>query len=381
MSDHMKRMSVGFPRMHKERGERRDFLPTFVRRISELGVPVILEQGYGSGMDISTRSYTGTTKNARFGSHEEVYSQDLVIVLRYPNDDELPLLRSGSCLMSMIHFPTRPGRIKQLKEFNLEAVSLDSVKDDTGRRLVENLRAVGWNGVETAFMVLGKTFPGLENRNRRPVHVTILGSGGVGAHAMQAAIRYGDTKLWERMVRQAVPGVRVTVVDYDVTCIEHEMLGILEETDVLVDATQRPDPTKVVIPNDWIAYLPEHAVILDLSVDPYDCTENSPTIKAIEGIPHGDLDQYIYYPEDKAYDLLPGCVSTRHRRATVSCYSWPGIHPEDCMGIYGKQVFPLVRVLMEAGGPTNIDPRGTFFHRALSRAMLSHWPTAQGESV
>jgi alanine dehydrogenase len=173
----------------------------------------------------------------------------------------------------------------------------------------------------------------------------------------------------------------VTVVDYDVTGIEREMLGILRETDILVDATQRPDPTRIVIPNRWITTLPDHGVILDLSVDPYDCGQNPPSVKAIEGMPHGDLDQFIFLPEDRAFDELPDCVSTAHRRTAVSCYSWPGIHPKECMELYGKQIFPLIRTLVEAGGASRINPQGRFFHRALSRAMLSRWNAEQGKNL
>jgi alanine dehydrogenase len=374
----MNDMSIGLPRMHKEKGERRDFLPPFVQRLSDLGLQVVVEEGYGGGMDIPSSDYTHYTKNLRFASHEETYAQDLVLVLRYPNDDELHLLKRGACLVSMVHLPTRPGRVSQLVALGLEAVSLDSVKDDTGRRLVENLRAVSWNGMETAFAVLRRTFPDFESPSRPPLRVTILGSGGVGGFAMQAAVRYGNTTLWDEMVRQGVPGVRVTVVDYDVTGIEGEMRGILRETDLLVDATQRPDPTRIVIPNRWIAELPIHAVILDLSVDPYDCGVSPPCVKAIEGVPHGDLDRFIFLPEDSVFDDLPDCVSTNHRRPTVSCYSWPGIHPRACMETYGKQIFPLIRTMVDAGGASRIDPQGRYFHRALSRAMLSRWAAVQG---
>lgn len=364
-------VALGLPRMHKEPGERRDFLPTFVHRVARLGVEIVLEHGYGSGMDIAEDAYAG--KSVRFTDHDGVYRQDYVMVLRYPSDDELRLMRRGACLISMVHFPTRPGRIAFLRERGLEAVSLDSLKDDVGRRLVENLRAVGWNGAEIAFQALHQRLP-LDDAGRPPVQVTLLGSGAVGGHAMQAAVRYGDPALWQQLAGKGVPGVIVTVVDYDVTRLPDIMRGILRRTDLLIDATQRPDASQVVIPNDWLADLPAHAVILDLSVDPYDCSQSPPAVKAIEGIPQGSLDQLVFPPGDPAYDAIPDCVRTTHRRTAVSCYSWPGVHPRQCMEVYGKQIFPLLRRLIEAGGPAHVDPRGTFFHRALGRALLRHWP-------
>ena len=47
-------MLVGLPRMHKEPGELRDFLPGFVSYLTERGVSsVVIEEGYGSGMEFA----------------------------------------------------------------------------------------------------------------------------------------------------------------------------------------------------------------------------------------------------------------------------------------------------------------------------------------
>jgi alanine dehydrogenase len=116
-----------------------------------------------------------------------------------------------------------------------------------------------------------------------------------------------------------------------------------------------------------------HAVLLDLSVDPYDCEPELRSVKGIEGIPQGNLDQYIFMPDDTAYDNIPPCVSKKERRIVVSCYSWPGIYPEECMDIYGKQLAPLMHEIAKRQGVQNIDMNGSFFQRAIARSMLSNW--------
>ncbi len=368
-------INIGMARMHVEAGERRDFLPEFVALLEKNGARIILEDGYGSGMGYQAKDYQLAASSVRFASHEEVYQQDYVIVLRCPSNEDLQRLRPGACLISMLHYPTRPERRAFLRSLGIEAISLDSIKDDSGRRLVENLRSVAWNGMEVAFQTLQTLYPspGFESPKRATIHVTLLGSGSVGTHVVQAAIRYADNNLWLDLASRGVPGVQVTVVDHDTTPFEKIMLPILARTDVLVDATQRPDPSHPVIPNNWIAYMPSHAVLLDLSVDPYNCDGSEMIVKGIEGIPQGNLDQYIFRPDDPAYEQVPECVQAKNRRFAVSCYSWPGIHPMDCMRVYGRQLRPLLRTLIEKGGTQNIDTRGRFFERALSRAMLSRW--------
>jgi alanine dehydrogenase len=368
-------INIGMARMHVEAGERRDFLPEFVALLEKNGARIILEDGYGSGMGYQAKDYRLAASSVRFASHEEVYQQDYVIVLRCPSNEDLQRLRPGACLISMLHYPTRPERRAFLRSLGIEAISLDSIKDDSGRRLVENLRSVAWNGMEIAFQTLHTLYPspGFESPERAPIHVTLLGSGAVGTHVVQAAIRYADNNLWQDLASRGVPGVQVTVVDHDTTPFGKIMLPILARTDVLVDATQRPDPSRPVIPNGWIAYMPSHAVLLDLSVDPYICDGSEMIVKGIEGIPQGDLDQYIFRPDDPAYELVPECVKAKNRRFAVSCYSWPGIHPVECMRVYGRQLRPLLRTLIERGGTQNIEAHGRFFERALSRAMLSRW--------
>lgn len=366
---------IGLPRMHKEPGERRDFLPNFVSRLHKLGAKLLLEYGYGAEMGFKPSDYYSTAPSIQFTSRSEIYQQDHVLVLRCPSDDEISLMRPGACLISMLHFPTRPQRIELLRSLGLEAISLDSLSDDSGRRLVENLRSVAWNGMEAAFKTLQTIYPqpGFDHPQRPPIQVTLLGAGAVGTQVLQAAIRYGNDRVRTKLAKSGVPGVQVTAVDYDLTRFEAYMTSLLKRTDILVDATQRPDPARVVIPNKWIAHLPEHAVLLDLSVDPYDCTVEMLSLKGIEGIPQGNLDKYIFPPDDPAYADIPDCVDTTHRRHAVACYSWPGIYPRKCMEVYGKQIQPVFRVLIERGGPKNIDPNGKFFERAIARAQPSRW--------
>jgi alanine dehydrogenase len=368
--------------MHLEPGEKRDFLPEFIQRLDRYGFEVFLEKGYGSGMGYQDKDYLALAPSVHFTTLEETYKKDIVLVLRYPGDNALTAMKPGACLISMLHYSTRPGRVIFMKELGLEAISLDSIKDDVGRRLVENLRAVAWNGVEASFRVLKEFYPppGLEDPNRLPIKVTVLGAGGVGMLAIRASIRYGDEETWRYMASIGATGVQVTVADYDLTNHPAIMQQILKFTDILIDATQRPNPTEPVILNDWIGLMRPHAVLLDLSVDPYDCDVELRSVKGIEGIPQGNLDQYIFMPSDPAYDKIPPCIPTKERRIVVSCYSWPGVYPKECMDLYGKQLAPIMHEIAKHHGVQNIDSEGSFFQRAIGRAKLSNWYHQQEKS-
>jgi alanine dehydrogenase len=366
------KISLGLGVIHAEKGEIRAFLPDFVEKTARYFKSVVLEEGYGTGLGHSPNDYT-KAKNVRFASAKKVYKQDIVLVLRYPPDHYLELMPPGACLISMCHFNTRPGRRDFLQSREIKAISLDAIRDDNGQRLVENLRAVAWNGCEVAFGVMEKIWPNGSFRSPRrdPIRITLLGSGGVGANTVQAAIRYGDQALWTELSAKGVPGNVVQVVDHDLTNHPEKLERLLMGTDLLIDATQRQDPTNIIVPNRMVGLMPINAVILDLSVDPYDCQSQPPEVKGIEGIPQGDLDQYIFAPDDPAWGSLPCKVETSNRRWTVSCYSWPGLHPRTCMARYGNQLRPLLRRLAKIGGVSRLNPDGHARERALTRGLMN----------
>jgi alanine dehydrogenase len=270
----------------------------------------------------------------------------------------------------MLHFPTRPARVALLRELGIEAVSMDSIVDDYGRRLVEDLRAVAWNGVEAAFDALEDAWLDLTDPRRPPVAVTVMGAGGIGKHAVESATKYGNLERDARFAGLGLTGVEVTTLGRNLTGIEAYMRERLRVTDVLVDVTQRSDPSRALIPNAWVGELPDHAVICDLVVDPYLLDAHPPTVRGIEGIPQGNLDKWTFPVDDPAWGRLPEGVSTANRRTVVSCYSWPGVHPVPCMEQYGTQLAPLLETLVHAGGMDGVHTEGSYHERALHRASL-----------
>jgi alanine dehydrogenase len=365
--------TIGFPRMMKERGEKRVFLPEFIQFLTELGATVYVEEGYGSRSGYTFADYRRGSEAVIECSREEAFAQEIVLVLRSPRFEEFDLLKPGHCLMSMLHLPTRQPRVSRLQELGVHAISLDGIVDDRNLRLVENMRAVAWNGLEVAFDVLEGLPEGLTRKPDDPIRVLILGAGMVGKHAVEAATKLGNVERNQESMAEGKPGSVALTVGRSLTRNAQAMERLFHEADILVDATQRHNPAEPVVPNAWIAWLPPHAVITDLAVDPYLIEADRPVVRGVEGIPQGNLDQWEFGPDDPAWDRLPPMVPTANRRTVVSCYSWPGVQPEACMQAYGSQVTPLLKTLLWYGGLPAIGPDVSFHGRALWRASLRHW--------
>jgi alanine dehydrogenase len=374
------RLSIGLPRMHKEPGERRDFLPPLVGLLAGLGAEVFVESGIGSGMGYSDTDYSSISPHVHVTDEDTTYRQDMVIVLRAP-EGRYDRMRRGAILISMLHFPTRPARVRMLSELGIDAISLDTIEDDEGKRLIENLRSVAWNGVASAFQALERRWPALTVPGRPPIRVTIMGAGTIGKHAVEFSTKYGDDARNEAFMRLGLAGVEVATTGRNLTRDPDYLRGRLTMTDVLVDATQRHDASQPLVPNAWIGLMPEHAVICDLVVDPYLLDNDPVVVRGIEGIPQGDLNQWEFGPDDPAWDRLPPEIPTTQRRTVVSCYSWPGVRPEPCMHVYGSQLAPIVEALVRVGGLDGVRPDGTYHERAIWRASLRAWLAGEGAST
>jgi alanine dehydrogenase len=370
--------TIGFPRMRQEAGEKRVFLPEFIQHLANLGGQVYVEEGYGARSGFSFEDYKRANPAIHMCSREEAFQNDVILILRSPKPDEFHLVKHGTTLISMLHYPTRPIRVARLKKLGINAISLDSIANDDGIRLVENMKAVAWNGLEAAFDWLEKSWPGVIRPDKKPVQVLIIGTGMVGKHAVEAATKLGNIERNNDHMASRGPGTVAHAIGRNIASNAATMKTLFRQADILVDATQRRNPSKPVVPNDWIAWLPEHAVIVDLAVDPYTLEANPPVVRGVEGIPQGNLDQYVFPPDDPKWDkLVPESIPSSHRRTAVTCYSWPGVHPEACMQHYARQLEPLVYHLFTKGYD-GISIHGDYFERALYRGTLKAW--LQGEA-
>lgn len=369
--------TIGFPRMRQEAGEKRVFLPEFVQHVAGLGVRVCVEEGYGARSGFSFEDYKLAAPNIHMCTRDETFQQEAVLILRSPKPDEFQLLKRGATLISMLHYPTRPIRVARLQESDIKAISLDSIVNDNGIRLVENMKAVAWNGLEAAFDWLENRWPGLVRPDKKPIQVLIIGTGMVGKHAVEAATKLGNVERNNDHIASHGHGAVAVSIGRNIASNATTMKALFSKADILVDATQRRDSSKPVVPNDWIVWLPEHAVVVDLAVDPYTLDADPPVIRGVEGIPQGNLDQYIFPADDPKWDsLVPASIPSKNRRTTVTCYSWPGVHPEACMQHYARQLEPLMYHLFKKGYD-GISIFGDYFERALYRGTLKAF--LQGE--
>ncbi len=360
--------SMGFPRMHKEKSEKRDFLPGFFANQTDYDVDIVLEEGYGEKLGFSRKDYLEANGNIRFADHDSVYGCDLVIVLRCPEPKEIQLMRPGSILISMLHFETRTTRNQLFLDQGIHAFSMDAMTNDQNERILVNYKGTSSTGSRIAFRELKKRTKDFINLKKDLLKVSIIGAGAVAAYSAKAFEKLGDDEFLEKD-----RGLLIQMMPRCITQNEQLLLGILKDTDILVDASKRPDPSQLIISNKLLGHLPNHAIILDLTADPYNEDTDPIQVKGIEGIPTGTLDKYVIEPGDELYKSLPDAIDRRNQRVVVSCNAWPGVDAEDCMNLYGKQLQPFIDVLLSKKlDELDISSRN-LYERSLVRASLDYY--------
>lgn len=342
--------TFGFPSMLFEENEKRDFLPSFFSDIAKFDIKIFLESGYGKKLRLTAEDYLSISPKIEFVSRKQAFASDIVTIIRTPKNNELDFMKKGATLFSMIHFVTHKNRCDFLVSKGIKMFAMDSVVDDFGKRMIEYMEGTAKNGIEAAVKLFLKNNP-----NKKEINFLILGTGLVGKTAADMAVHSTDIPVICKMIgRNATSKLDV-------------LKNLARNTDILVDATYRLDTTSYIVPNEIIGYLPEKSVVLDLTADDYDEQTSPIQVKAIEGIPTGNLDKYVFEPSDEAFETIPKKVVNENRRLTLSCYSWPAIEPFQCLSVYQKQLLPFIKVLAEHNyqgiSPQNED----FYVRSLGR--------------
>ena len=115
-----KRLTIGWRACIMSLGKGRTFY-RILAMLGKLDAKVVLEYGYGSGMRFTEEDYLNHDQKVTFVSHEEVFKQDYVLVLRCPSENDLRLLKPGACIISMMHYPTRPIGLPFFAHWKLKA--------------------------------------------------------------------------------------------------------------------------------------------------------------------------------------------------------------------------------------------------------------------
>ncbi len=369
------------------KGIRRSYPPHLILSIAKSNkVLVHLEEGYGEDIGFTQSDYQ--VENVSFKPKLEIFSHsDYIVCITAPSAREIDMMKEGQTLLAFLHYNTHDVRNRLFYDRNIRTISLDEIIDSgTGRRMVEDLRATSFNAVKAALIALKESW-GEEkwySKYREHIKAYVMGTGKVGAHAINAFANFRYTGLRQDLVENGNCKIEVVALGFRETGDKKFMNKyVLPNADILADATYRPEGLNHlhIVDKEQLEILPEDAVICDVSADNYDISGKAHVVKGIQGIPTGRDQDYrrpifdrnhpafsddTYVP--KEYQLTP-----RQIRTSVSSYSWPSFGDDSDrltnVEIYARQIKPILQFLID-NGIKGIEIPEDFKTSALNNALF-----------
>jgi alanine dehydrogenase len=305
-------MKVGVPSEVKPDEYRVALTTIGARELTEHGHEVLIQTGAGEGSSISDSAYEA--QGARIvPTVEDVWGEaDLVLKVKEPQPEELPLIRPSLTLFTYLHLAPAPELTRALCDSGATCVAYETVEDSRARLplLAPMSEIAGKIATQAGAFMLEKPLggrgvllggvPGVA-----PANVMIIGGGAVGMNAafiaigMEADVFVYDTSIDRLRELDIAFGGRASTVFSSVLSIEERLPDVdLVIGAVLVHGARAPR----VIRRQQLALMKPQAVLVDVAIDQGGCFETSrPTTHSN---PTFEVDGIIHY----CVTNMPGAV-------------------------------------------------------------------------
>ncbi len=249
-------MIIGLPKETLKGETRIALLPSDIKRAVSDKLSFQVETGAGIGAYFSDDMYLESGAEVI----TNVYlSANLIIRINPPSENEIDMLKEGSCLVSLINPFINHSLVEKLAERNISTFCLELIPRSTYAQSMDVLSSQatvsGYRAVLNAATHMGKFFPMLMTPagTIKPAHVLILGAGVAGLQAIATARRLG-AKVEAFDVRPAAReqveslGAKFLYMDLDDSAetdsgyaVEMNEEFIRKEMELLHDAAKRVD--------------------------------------------------------------------------------------------------------------------------------------------
>jgi alanine dehydrogenase len=303
---------VGIPKEVKDHEYRAGMLPVGVEELSRAGHRVLVESSAGLGSGLRDADYE-RSGGIIVESAAEVWAQaELIVKVKEPQPQELPLLRPGQLVFTYFHFAASEALTQGVLRSGATAIAYETLQDQRGnlRLLTPMSEVAGRMSIQQGAKFLERPqegrgillggVPGVE-----PAHITVLGGGIVGSNAAKIAAGFGatvcvlDTNLERLRYLDDIMPHNVTTLFSD----RHTVLDQLVKADLVIGAVLiRGARAPRMVRREDLSLMKPGAVVVDVAVDQGGCFETTrPTTHAE---PTYVVDGVVHY----AVTNMPGAV-------------------------------------------------------------------------
>jgi len=275
---------VGVPREIKPGEQRVALTPDGVAELVGHGIRVLVERGAGDGSALADDGFRAA--GAELSDSARIWSEaGLVVKVKEPQPEELPLLHPGLALFTFLHLAAYPEVAGALLAERVTAFGYETVRraDGTmpllapmsevagrlatlaGGRFLE--RHAGGRGV----LLGGAT-------GVAPARVVVIGAGTVGANAARSALGVGaEVLLFDRdLDRLRALGPSLTGRITTLAANRGAVARAVASADLVIGAVLVPGArAPVVVTEAMVATMADGSVVVDCAIDQGGCVETS----------------------------------------------------------------------------------------------------------
>ncbi|MGF1477283.1 MAG: Re/Si-specific NAD(P)(+) transhydrogenase subunit alpha, partial [Geminicoccaceae bacterium] len=188
-------MKIGIPK-ELEPGEARIAVsPDTAKRLVGLGVDVVVERG--AGLEAAFEDSAFEEAGATLSDVDGVWSSDIVLKVRRPQDDEMGRLRNDQVLIGALDPYQNKDQVKRYAEARISAFSLELLPRTTRAQAMDILSSqanlAGYKAVVDAIAAYTRVMPMMMTAagTVTPAKLFVVGAGVAGLQAIATARRMG----------------------------------------------------------------------------------------------------------------------------------------------------------------------------------------------
>lgn len=311
-----KKLTIGIPKETCLNERRLCITPDAVQILVNNGNEIIIEAEAGRGSFFTDEQYSEA--GAKITQSPKIaFSQDLVLKINPPTDEEIEYLNPNTYLVSALQINLRnQNYFKHLAEKKINAIAFEFIEDDYKQLALVRLigEIAGTSSILYASELLalsnGLMLGGITGV--RPTEVVIIGAGIVGEFATKAAIGLGasvkvfDNSLsklrrFHTLIDSRVP---TSIID------PKELSKSLRRADVVIAALPRENQMPIVT-EDMVLKMKKGSVIIDVTID---------NGKAIETSELTSIENPYFIKHNVIHCALPN-ITSRIPRTTTKAIS------------------------------------------------------------
>jgi H+-translocating NAD(P) transhydrogenase subunit alpha len=188
-------LRIGVPRETRVRETRVAATPATVGKLIALGYDVVVETGAGAAASFPDEAYVDA--GARLGTADDAWQADVVLRVNAPSVEEIPRLRNGATLVSLLSPGLNPDLVDALATRPITVLAMDAVPRISRAQSMDVLSSManiaGYRAVIEAAHAFGRFFTGQVTAAGKvpPAKVLVVGAGVAGLAAIGAASSLG----------------------------------------------------------------------------------------------------------------------------------------------------------------------------------------------